>query len=70
MLLCNQQDMKRTFDIMCTLVFILGVLVGILMHGSCSWNDIFILLIVGTVFHIVRTMSIQRILRTVIAKKG
>jgi hypothetical protein len=62
--------MKRSFDIMCTLVFVLGILVGILMHGHCSWNDIFVLVIAALVFHTVRTMSIQRIVRFIVAKKG
>lgn len=44
--------MKRNVavNVVCTIVFMLGVLVGTLMHGHVMWHDIFAAVIAGLLF--------------------
>lgn len=62
--------MKCTINIINTLVFVLGGLVGILTHGAFSWNNIFVLIIAAAIFHAIRVISMPRNIRTVLVKKG
>lgn len=41
---------KSAVNTMCTMVFMLGVLVGTLMHGHVMWHDISAALIAGLLF--------------------
>lgn len=41
---------KSAINIALTIVFMLGVLVGTLMHGPVMWHDIFALIVAGLFF--------------------
>lgn len=54
--------MKRAqINILCTIVFMLGVLIGILMHMHIQWHDIIGLIISGAVFYLSRVTNFSYI---------
>jgi hypothetical protein len=64
--------MKRSqINILCTLVFVMGVSIGTLMHGHIEWHDIIGVTVATIIFHILQSLSIGRIFKQlfVIRKK-
>lgn len=61
---------KSHVDILCTLIFMMGVFVGILMHPPFGWHDVAELLIATVVFHVFRVLNIRSTLKSVSRIKG
>lgn len=50
-------------DKLITIVFILGIFTGVLMHGDFGWHDIVGLIVASTVFHVIRVLSMKEVLK-------
>lgn len=50
-------------DKLITLVFILGVLIGVMMHGHFTWVDLVGIVVASVIFHFVRISSMKEVLK-------
>lgn len=57
---------KAAVNTMCTMVFMLGVLVGTLMHGHIMWHDIIATSIAGGLFGVVLFTHFRLIIQKVL----
>jgi hypothetical protein len=53
---------------LCTMVFVFGVLVGILMHGHIHWHDIFNAMVAGILFSVIRLTQFRLLIKKVLGK--
>ena len=59
---------KRSEHILCSIVFIFGVLVGTLMHGHIMWHDVAAAIVAGFIFSLIRVIEFRRVIKKVLAK--
>lgn len=52
-----------SIDKLITLVFILGVFTGVLIHGDFGLHDIVGLIVSSTIFYFIRVLSMKEILK-------
>lgn len=52
-----------SIDKLITIVFILGVLIGVMMHGHFTWIDAVGVTIASIVFHFIRILSMKEVLK-------
>ena len=53
---------------LCTMVFVFGVLVGILMHGSIHLHDLLNVLLAGVLFSAIRLTQFKLLIKKVLVK--
>lgn len=51
------------FDKLVTVVFILGLLTGVLMRGDFGWVDVVGMFVASTIFHFIRILSMKEVLK-------
>lgn len=55
-------------NMLCTVVFVFGVLVGILMHGRIHWHDVLNALGAGVLFSLIRLTQFRLLMKKVLVK--
>jgi hypothetical protein len=53
---------------LCTMVFVFGVLVGILMHGNIHLHDLLNVLLAGVLFSAIRLTQFRLLIKKVLVK--
>jgi hypothetical protein len=53
---------------LCTMVFVFGVLVGILMHGNIHLHDLLNVLLAGVLFSAIRLTQFKLLIKKVLVK--
>lgn len=62
------KNKSRTIQILCTLLFVFGILTGALIHNHIWWSDVLIAIVLGGVFYFIQVMSINFIFNKIITK--
>lgn len=62
------KNKSRTIQILCTLMFVFGILTGALIHNHIWWSDVLTAIVLGGVFYFIQEMSINFIFNKIIAK--
>jgi len=52
-----------TLDKLLTTVFIIGMAVGMFIHGHFLWSDILEIVIAAIIFHVIRTLSMKEVIK-------